>query len=136
MKGHGNKLSRKQEQAIIALLQANTITSAAKQAGIGDATLLRWLQMPEFKEKYREAKQQAISQAVTRLQQAAGRAVDALEEIMADPEAREAARVSAARAVLELAFKAVETDDLTARIEKLEQMLLERGTAKTTRRAG
>jgi hypothetical protein len=39
MAGHGEKLSRKREQAIAALLSASTLVEAAKAAGIGDRTL-------------------------------------------------------------------------------------------------
>lgn len=39
MAGHGEKLSRKQEQAITALLVAPSIIEAATQAGIGEHTL-------------------------------------------------------------------------------------------------
>jgi len=44
LKGHGEKLSRKQEQAIAALLTCPTIEQAAKAAGVGETTLWRWLQ--------------------------------------------------------------------------------------------
>ena len=39
MSGHGEKLTRKQEAAIAALLLQPTITAAAAAVGIGEATL-------------------------------------------------------------------------------------------------
>jgi hypothetical protein len=48
-------------------------------------------------------------------------AVETLEAIMQDSEAPASARVSAAKAVLEMAIKAVELEDLEARITALEQ---------------
>lgn len=127
MKGHGEKLSRKQEQAIISLLQMPTISEAAKQAGIGEATLWRWLQNIEFQERYREAKRQAVAQAITRLQQVSTEAVEALRTIMKDAEAKDSARVSAAKAVLEMALKGSELEDLAARLEQLERLIEKRG---------
>ena len=42
MPGHGDKLSRKQEQAIAALLAEPTIEAAAPKADIGLTTLKNW----------------------------------------------------------------------------------------------
>jgi hypothetical protein len=44
MTGHGQKLSRKKESAIAALISLPTIGDAAKLVGIGEKTLFRWLQ--------------------------------------------------------------------------------------------
>jgi hypothetical protein len=60
------------------------------------------------------------------LQQVCGEAVIALRTVMTNPTARESARVSAARAVLELALRAVEFEDLEARMQVLEQRLTDR----------
>lgn len=120
--GHGEKKSRGQEKAIIALLTEPTLKQAAKTAGIGEATLWRWLQDPEFAEQYRSARKQTVSQAVSRLQQACGEAVDTLRSIMTDDAAPAPSRVTAAKAVLETSLKAVEMEELEKRIEKLEKL--------------
>ena len=46
--GHGEKLTRKKELAIVALLTEPTITKAASSAGISEATLRRWMRLDEF----------------------------------------------------------------------------------------
>ncbi len=120
MTGHGEKYTRKQEQAIIALMTAPTMADAAKAAGISEITLWRWLQLPAFLQRYREAKRQAFGQAISQLQQAAVDAVRTLRAVATDEEASPSARVSAARAILEIGVKAVEIEDLTARLEELE----------------
>jgi transposase-like protein len=56
MVGHGAEFGRKKEQAIAALLTQRNIEEAAKAAGIGANTLLRWLKVPEFQTAYREAR--------------------------------------------------------------------------------
>lgn len=126
--GHGEKLSRKQEQAIAGLLQQPTLSKAAKVAGIGEATLWRWLQQPGFKELYQEARRQTVGHAICQLQQASSEAVSTLRVIMADVNAPASSRVAAARATLELALRGVELEDLTARVEALEK-LLDRGVS-------
>ena len=120
MKGHGEKLSRNQERAIAALLVHPTMLAAAAAAGVGEVTLWRWLQIPEFKEQYRLARREAVSKAVGHLQGACSVAVVALTDISQDVNCAASARVSAARTVLELALKGVELEDLAVRVDELE----------------
>ena len=54
MAGHGEKFGRKKEEAIAALLTQRNIEEAARTAGIGTRTLLRWLKIPEFAAVSRE----------------------------------------------------------------------------------
>ena len=121
-KGHGEKFSRKKEAAILSLLTHNTISEAAHACGVGEVTLWRWLQNPEFQEAYRQAKREAFSQAISRLQAESGKAVATLVEIATTGQ-KESARVMAARTILELAVRAVEVEELEERVSKLEAML-------------
>lgn len=125
MAQNGRDLTKKQEKAVVALLAAPTVQAAAEAAGVSERTLWRWLQQPEFKEAYRQARREAVSHAIGRLQQATTRAVETLEEVMGNPEAKESARVSAAKTVLDAALKALELEDLEARVEELERMMAE-----------
>lgn len=125
-RGHGEKWSRKKDQAIIALLTEPTITTAAEKAGITPRTLYKWLKLPEFRSAYMAAKREAVTVAIARLQQAATEAVEALRSIMNDPKKPASARVSAARAILEMAIKAIEIEDLEVRIEELELVIQKR----------
>ena len=50
MKGHGAKFGRKKEEAIAALLSSKSVEDAARAIGINANTLLRWLEVPEFRE--------------------------------------------------------------------------------------
>ena len=120
MKGHGEKLSRNQDRAIAALLVHASMSEAADAAGIGEVTLWRWMQLPDFKEQYRLARREAVSQAVGHLQGACSVAVVALKDIAQDVTCPAGARVSAARTVLEIAVKGIELEDLAARVEELE----------------
>jgi DNA-binding MurR/RpiR family transcriptional regulator len=123
MMAPGEKLSRKQEVAIAALLTCPTLAEAAQRAGISEPTLGRWLRRDDFQTAYRQARREAVSQAIAHLQRVSGEAVETLRAIMADGKAPASARVTAARAVLEVAIKAVELEDLEARIADLEARL-------------
>src|SRR5215831_5635195 len=112
MKAHGEKLSRKQELALAALLTCSAITDAAKQCGIGEVTLHRWLKDATFQAAYREARRAVVQHAITQVQQATGEAVETLRRVMQDPEAPASAKVSAAKNILDTAVKAVELEDL------------------------
>jgi hypothetical protein len=125
-----SKLERQKEQAIAALLSKPTIEEAAAAVGIGYATLRRWLQDPGFADEYRRARRDLVSQVAAQLQNAAGEAVVALVTIVNDPEAPASARVSSARTILEFTSRAVEVEDIQARLEALERAAVERGDPK------
>jgi hypothetical protein len=90
---------------------------------VGKVTLWRWIHIPEFKEQYRLARREAVSQPVGHLQSACSVAVVALTDISQDVNCPASARVSAARTVLELALKGVELEDLAVRVEELESQV-------------
>jgi tRNA A37 N6-isopentenylltransferase MiaA len=121
-RGHGG-LSRKAEEAIAALLTAENVEHAAQQAGIGYRTLHRWLREDaDFQQAYRLARREVVHQAQAQIQKATGRAVATLIAVMDDPLAPPGAKVTAARVILEQAVRAIELDDLEARIAALEQV--------------
>ncbi len=121
MTGHGEKISRKTEEAIAALLTHATVAEAAQAIGASESTLSRWLKRDDFQEQYRHARREAVNQAIAGLQQGAGEAVQTLRTVMKDATLSAAARVSAAKTVLELALEAAELADLTARVKTLEE---------------
>jgi hypothetical protein len=74
------------------------------------------LKLPEFK----AARREAFGQAVARLQQASGAAVSTLLKIMVDATAPASTRVRAADSVLDHGAKAIEIEDIEARVSELE----------------
>jgi hypothetical protein len=119
--GHGEKLGNKSEEAIAALLTHRTIDEAAKAVGVASKTLLRWLQLPEFRAAYHQARRDAFSQCTARLQQASSAAVSTLLKVMVDQNSPAASRVRAADCVLSHSSKAIELDDIETRVTELEQ---------------
>ena len=123
MKGHGEKITRKQEQAIAALLSSPTIREAAQAADVAEVTLWRWLKVRSFTAQYRAARRQVVEQAVARLQQASKLAVDTLMKCLQAKS--ESVRLRAAVAILEQSAKAIELLDIEERVASLESNLKE-----------
>jgi hypothetical protein len=120
-RGHGDKLGRKKELAIAALLQQPTILAAAQVVGIEECTLRKWLELPEFKTAYRKARQRVLEAAIGRLQQVTGDAVEALKRNLTC--GRPDTEVRAAQAILSQAVQAGELSELWETIEAMERRL-------------
>ncbi len=120
------KLSARQHRLILAMLQHGTIREAARTCGVGEATVFRWLKDAAFVNAYREARRQAVSQAIAALQQNAAEAVGTLRQIVRDESVVPSTRLAAARTILDLALKGIELDDLEIRLEELERRVLSR----------
>ena len=121
MTGHGAKFGRKKEDAVVALLTQRTIGEAARAVNVSTKTLLRWQKEPEFDTAYREAKRAAFSQSMARLHQMASAAVTTLGKALVDPNTPPATRVRAADGILDHTAKAIELEDLEARLAELER---------------
>jgi hypothetical protein len=121
MAARGSILGRKQEDAISALLTQRNVEEAAHAAGIGARTLLRWLKLPEFQTAYRHARREVYGQAVARLQQGTSAAATTLLKVMIDSGTPPSVKVRAAEAIFNHAAKAIEIEDIEARVAALEQ---------------
>jgi hypothetical protein len=121
MAAHNSMLGRKQEQTIAALLTQRNLDEAAKAAGISMRTLMRWLKLPEFQAAYREARRTAYSQAVAKLQQGATAAATTLLKVMVDQSTPASVKVRAAECVMTHSSKAIEIEDIEARVGELER---------------
>ena len=127
------KLSRKQEDAIVALLSNRNIEDAARACGTPARTIYRWLKEPAFSSAYRDARRQAYGQSIARLQQGAAAAATTLLKVMLEPGTPPSTRVRAAESVLTHAAKAIEIEDIEARVTALEQAA-DTSAAETDRR--
>ena len=120
MRGHGSQLGRRKEAAIAALLSTRTTEEVAREAGVSTRTILRWMKDPEFREEWLAARRDGLSQAMARLQNAAGAAAATLIKAMVDSNLS-ATKVKAARSILEISQRSVEMEDIEIRIAKLER---------------
>jgi hypothetical protein len=119
MPGHGEKLTRKAEAAIAALLSEPTVEGAAIKAGVSHATLKNWLKRPAFQQAYRAARRQVVEAAITRVQQMAIAGAAELYKLLRSR--REPIRLKAATTILTFAVRGLELDDLVTRVEQLEE---------------
>jgi len=84
-------------------------------------TLYRWLNEPVFEKAYLKARRKAFGQGTARLQQASSAAVSVMMKTMVDPGAGASTRLRAADMVYAHAAKAIEIEDIDARVSELER---------------
>jgi hypothetical protein len=75
----------------------------------------------EFKAAFLQARPEAVSQAIARIQQATGAAGVTILKLMTDPNVPAAVRLRAAECVFGIAVKGIETEDIETRLCALEQ---------------
>ncbi len=121
MAGNGRKLRPKQEEAIIALLTNRSVEDAARAIKIGARTLYRWLSEAEFDQAHRKARRTAFGQGTARLQQSANAAVSTVLRVMVDQNTPASTKLRAADLVLTHGAKAIEIEDIEARLSELER---------------
>lgn len=119
-----NKITpTRQARAIAALLTAKDLQSAAKEAGVSEGTLHRWLDDPSFKATLRKAEGEAIDDAVRRLSGTARYAVGVVISIMADKTSPASVRLRAAQTIVDQLVKLKGFADLEDRIAALEEQI-------------
>lgn len=121
MVGHGSKFGRKKEAAIVALLSQRNIEEAAKSIGVVPNTMMRWMKEADFDAAYREARRLAFGQSISRLQQASTAAVTTILKLMVDQNVPSSTCLRAADIVLDRTAKAIEIEDVEARVSELER---------------
>ncbi|HEX4065112.1 MAG TPA: hypothetical protein VHZ09_03735 [Acidobacteriaceae bacterium] len=117
--------ARRKEAAIAALLSAPTLAKAAELSEVSIRTLRRWLEDPGFSKAYAKAKGELVVFATGRLKGAMAKAVEVLEQVAEAKDNPPPARVSAARAILELGMYSHEAEGLQEKIAELERQVAE-----------
>jgi hypothetical protein len=115
------KFGRKKEEAIVGLLSQRSVDEAARSANVNPRTLYRWMKEPEFDAAYRAAKRAAYGQSIARLHQASSAAVTTLLKLMVDQNVPASTRARCADSVLGHTTKAIELEDIEARLSELER---------------
>ncbi|HKP37186.1 MAG TPA: hypothetical protein VJT71_10020 [Pyrinomonadaceae bacterium] len=116
-------LTPKQEKAVITLLNEPTLKEAATSAGVTETTLWRWMQEEAFRSAYMEARRAAVQRGIARMQSATCEAVETLRSVMNDQTSKGSERVSAAKAIIEFAYKGIDIEDVAARLAVVEALL-------------
>ena len=120
MNGHGEKLTRKMNDFILALMAAGTLDEAAAASGISISTARRWYRLNIVKAELKRLQDEITGHSLIQLKLGISEAVTVLRNVMTDSETPPAARVSAAKTMLDGAFRAVEATDILERLEALE----------------
>src|SRR5258708_9158441 len=121
MAARSSTLGRKEEDAIAALLTQGNIEEAARAAGIGTRTLLRWMKLAEFQKSYREARRAAFGQAIARLQQGTSAAATTLLKLLIEPNTPASVRARVADSIFNHAAKVIAIEDIQPRRAELER---------------
>ena len=116
-------LTAKQQRAVEILLREPSIEAAAQAAGVGRATLFRWLNEPDFAAEYKQARGRLLESTLTALQSASVEAVTTLRAVLTETTARAGERVSAAKAILDFSLKAREVLEVEERLAALETLM-------------
>jgi hypothetical protein len=118
---------RADEQLLLALACGATVEAAARQAGVGPATVYRRLQNPAFARRLQKLRFDMVQRTAGALTAAHTEAVRTLLELMRAP-AKDNVRLGAARSVLEIGMKVREVADLEERLAALEECLAADGS--------
>lgn len=121
MSGNVSELKPKQQEAILALLTTPNLEQAARAVNITPRTLYRWQQEPAFAKAFRKARRDAFGQGAARLQQASSAAVSTMLKIMLDQHTAASTKLRAAALVFTHGAKAIEIEDVEARVSELER---------------
>ena len=119
IKGHGEKLSRRQGLFLSCLLVQATVEAAAANTGISASTASRWMKDPQFQAQYRAACHQIIEFSISNMQAATKKAVDTLMKNLDCGQPW--VEVRAALGIIDQAFRAVEIRDFEKRLSAVER---------------
>ena len=76
---------------------------------------------PEFDKVYLAARRAAFGQSIAKLHQMSGAAVSTLGKVMVDPTTQPSTKVRAAEAIIKHGARAIELEDIEARVSELER---------------
>ncbi len=128
----GDGLTGRQQRAVLAILETQTMEAAAKAAGVARVTLYEWEKLPAFKDALGEARTELYREGMGALKGATAKAVRRLVELL--DSRNENTRRLTARDVLALGVRAVIDEDTERRIEQLEAMAQAQAEAEKGRK--
>ena len=111
-----------QRQAVLdSIIAGGSVKQAAAAGTVSEKTVRRWLDVPQFAAEVAGARKAVSKRIMAAVTSRAVQATEVLEEIMGNQKASPYARVQAAKSILDIAFKAIETSEIIERIEQLER---------------
>ena len=121
------KLTGQQNSAALALATGSTQAKAAKQAGVTDRTIRRWLALPAFTTAIRDFEADQLRQLHRRLTGLAWDALDVLEAEMHNSDGTAGTRTRAALGIMQYRKEFYEAVAMQDTLTDIEQRLQEAG---------
>lgn len=118
-------LTPNQDMLIALLLAGVSIPGAAKEIGVAEKTVRRWLQLAHFQRAYKDAQRSLFEENLSGLKTGIGDAVSILKNIAKDTEIPASTRVRAVQIWLEQAIGLDKLEVLQSRVEQLEHLVQE-----------
>ena len=116
-----SKLTARQTRFMSILLASATYTEACKKGRVSRDTLYNWLKDPAFRAELDRQRNELAAQGFALLGQSVSKAVETLVGLLDGSDAR--LKRLAAKDILDQHVKFREMDDLTERIERIEERL-------------
>ena len=111
-------------RAVAALIASPSIVAAALICGSSERTIRRWLKTDRgFQRALADRLEEIVMAGAVVLARRMSDAVETLGEIMADVDIPPGHRIKAAATLLEMTTRHRETESLTRRLDKLEEVL-------------
>ena len=112
-------LTQRQQLALLGMLSARSVAGAARQSGVSERSIHRWLGDDKaFQAKLRQLRQQALDQASLHMQQLASDVVEVMHELIHSGRVIESGRAALIRTALDFAYR---SGTLAGRIADLEK---------------
>ena len=110
--GPTSELTHRQYHAIECLASSPTVADAAKRAGVGRATLYRWLKNPVFKAACEQRRAETLSFTKQRTKELLAKTFENLEDMLRSPDPN--ARMQVGKIVMEYQARLMSTRTVDA----------------------
>ncbi len=120
------KLNVRQELAINELLKGNSIVESAKNVGVSEATLNRWLANTEFKVVLNERKSIIVDNCIDKINLLGNKAITVLNSMLDDENVSSNVRLNASKSILDMILKFNEQRNIMDKMKEIEELLNEK----------
>ncbi|CDF11794.1 phage protein [Mycoplasma sp. CAG:776] len=120
------KLNVRQELAINELLKGNSIVESAKNVGVSEATLNRWLANTEFKVVLNERKSIIVDNCIDKINLLGNKAITVLNSMLDDENVSSNVRLNASKSILDMILKFNEQRNIMNKMKEIEELLNEK----------
>ena len=117
-----NKQISPRQMLTIPHLSTKTTVDAAKDAGVSERSIHRWLKDPIFIQELRNAEEQILKESSRKLAILTSKAIDVAGEILLNPETSDGLRLRSATIIFDQNLKIRGFIEIKEKVEKLEEL--------------